>query len=221
MDTETPITGLLRWKDRVPINFILNIAGPGGTFYLAEGQFRQQKVGQAAWCLPIGTEEFPSEAWYAATWHDRTGKLNDGYRHTGVDWNLDRSPWGDVDRGEPVMAVAPGVVDSTGYSDKNLAWVVIVVEHNGAPLYVRYWHLAKQLPPGIEPGQRVLSGTVLGVLGNYRAAKGDHLHCDMATDPIPRGAWLTPGIRWVDPLVILKAHIDPELVGLSTGRGDG
>ena len=218
---DTPVTGTLRWQDGQPINFILNIAGPDGTFWLAEGQFKQQDTGTPAWYLPVGTLGFPPEAWYAATWHDLTGVKNGGYKHTGVDWNLDRSPWGDVDRGEPVVAVTSGTVDAIGFTEKNLRSVVIQVEHQGEPLWVRYWHLAKASADDIlDIGEVIFAGDVLGYLGDYRAG-GDHLHFDMALDPIPPGAWLTPGIRWVDPIVVLKAHLDPDYVDLSTGRGDG
>jgi len=171
------------------------------------------------WSFPIGTDKYPVHSWYIATVHDLSGVKNHGYRHSGIDYNLDKSPWGDIDRGLPVWAVADGVVYATWYSERNLGAVVIKVVHEGKPLWVRYWHLAKDdtfksLWAGIE----VRSGQCIGHIGAYRA--GDHLHFDMALNEFHPGAWLSPGVLWVDPVPILKAHLDPKLVDASLRRGD-
>jgi hypothetical protein len=51
----------------------------------------------------------------------------------------------------------------------------------------------------------------------------DHLHLDMALDPVA-GEWLDPGIRWVDPVVVLGTVLGEaevrKIVGIM-GRWEG
>lgn len=167
------------------------------------------------WMLPVGTEEYPPDTWYSASMHDLTGRRNNGYRHTGVDLNLDVAPWGDVDRGMPVWSVADGVVDQVGRSGGWLGVVVIEHSHAGAPLYARYAHLGEI---AVSTGQAVLAGDLIGDIGNYLSG-GDHLHFDMATEWFMWREWLS-GRDWVDPVDVLKAHVDPEAVEAMIRRGD-
>jgi len=164
------------------------------------------------WAFPIGTAEWPVQDWYVSVVHDLTGAKNGGYRHSGIDINLDRWPWGDVERGAPVMACAAGRVVAKGASPGWLGVVVIHHVHDGCPLYVRYAHLD---PDRFEvtKNKMVLPGQVLGYLGNYKAGDtGDHLHFDMSNEPFGWDWWLTPRISWMDPVPVLKAHLDVGLV---------
>ena len=52
-------------------------------------------------------------------------------------------------------------------------------------------------------------GQKLGGFADWRT--GDHLHLDMAFEPIER-EWLDWSIHWVDPVPILKEHLDPNVV---------
>ena len=166
-----------------------------------------------AWAFPVGDATYPPERWYCATWHDLTGALNGGYRHTGLDINLDVAPWGDIERmlGLQVYALAHGVVTYSGEWSGN---GVCVIEHlhNGAPLWVRYAHIV----PTVRAGDMVQPGQTLGPFDNWRT--GDHLHLDMALDRFAR-EWLATGIRWVDPIPVLKAHLDPVRVDAMLRRG--
>lgn len=177
------------------------------------------------WAFPVGNGEYPPAAWYAATRHDESGRLNDGYGHTGIDLNLDRWPWGDVDRGQPVFAVADGVVRAVDYSSRYLGSVVIEVEHDGAPLFFRYWHLANDATYQlIAEWQMVRDGDCLGHIGNYTlGAGGDHLHLDCALDNFGAHWWFTrhPEVRWVDPVPVLKAHLDADEVERMLRKGVG
>jgi murein DD-endopeptidase MepM/ murein hydrolase activator NlpD len=190
-------------------------AGPSPAFLVVTGQRVAAffEVPSSVWNTPVpGPED-----WYAATWHDPTGKKNDGYEHTGIDLNLDKAPWGDVDRGQQVLAIASGIVLETGYTDAYLGVVVLLVEHDGAPLYVRYWHLAQDATHlALRAGQPVAAGQVIGSLGDYKG--GDHLHFDVARDMFSSRSWLTPGIRWIDPIPVLKAHLNPDLVDQMVSR---
>jgi murein DD-endopeptidase MepM/ murein hydrolase activator NlpD len=175
------------------------------------------------WSFPVGSDEYPPERWYCATVHDLSGRLNGGYKHTGIDLNVDQAPYGDVDRGQPVFAVADGVIQRVHYSQQYLGSIVLEIVHDGKPLFVRYWHLEKT--PVFQRwavGQTVASGQLLGILGNYEVgAGGDHLHFDMALDVFDPHWWHTnhPEIRWVDPVPILKAHLDTGLVEAMLRKG--
>ena len=98
------------------------------------------------WRLPVGTEEHPPEDWYVAQVHSD--------RHTGIDINLDKHPWGDVERGFPIWAIADGVVVSEGCSQGWLSVVVVEHRHDGRPLYARYAHLGEIL---VDEGEEVLT----------------------------------------------------------------
>jgi murein DD-endopeptidase MepM/ murein hydrolase activator NlpD len=162
------------------------------------------------WVLPVGTEDFPPERWYVAQRHTQS--------HTGLDINLDEPPWGDVERGFPIFSIASGMVLEVGQSDGWLSVVVIRHQHEGDPIYVRYAHLESI---SLFEGQGVEANNVVGYLGNWKGGDGgDHLHFDMALDHFHWAAWRTPGVTWVDPVPVLKAHINPDLVDAMMRRGD-
>ena len=167
----------------------------------------------ATWRAPVDD----AAAWYVATWHDPTGARNGGYKHTGIDLNLDRAPWGDVERGAPVYAMAAGRVVA---SDASRGWLgVVVVEHeyHGRPLYVRYAHLERRQ---VEEGVAVEAGTVLGFIGDWQGGDGgDHLHLDMASSSFLWSGWLTHGVAWVDPVPIMEDVLGAGVVAEMVRRG--
>jgi len=172
-------------------------------------------VGSGDWAFPVGTTDAPVEDWYCAQFHTWKGGTTG---HTGLDLNLDRSPWGDVDRGFPIWAIASGQVWAVGYSPGWVGVVVIRHQHDGAPLWVRYAHLAPDIT-WVE-GQIVAPGDQVGVIGNYTSGLGgDHLHCDMARDAFEWNWYRTPNFSWVDPVPILKAHLDPDKVDAMLRKG--
>ena len=169
--------------------------------------------GDDEWAFPVGNQQYPPERWYCATFHDPQGVLT-SYKHTGLDLNLDVSPWGDVERtlGLSVYAVARGIVEYVTEDWSGVGMLVIRHEHEGAPLWVRYAHIM----PAVMVGQTVNAGDNLGPFANWRT--GDHLHFDMATDKFTR-EWLTPSIHWVDPVPVLKEHLDDLRVVAMLERG--
>jgi len=170
-----------------------------------------------AWAFPVGEGQYPPEKWYAATVHDPTGAKNNGYKHTGIDLNLDMSPWGDIERtlGLAAYAVADDVVSYVTDNWSGVPMLVIRHEHAGAPLWVRYAHIV----PTVMVGQVVKAGQTLGGFADYKLGDtGDHLHFDMALDPFTR-EWLTPSIYWVDPVSVLKVHLDLARVDAMLMRG--
>jgi len=159
------------------------------------------------WFFPVGDDDYPPEKWYAATVHDPTGALNNGYRHTGLDLNLDVPPWGDVERrlGLSVYAIHDAEVVYVTDSWSGVPMLVIKTQWRGKPLWVRYGHVV----PVVKTGQSVKGGEKLGGFANWRT--GDHLHFDMALDPFTR-EWLDPTIHWINPVEVLKDTLDPHIV---------
>ena len=165
-----------------------------------------------AWAFPVGDTEYPPEAWYCATWHDPTGELNNGYRHTGIDINLDLSPYGDIERklGLSIYAIAAGKVTRVSQNWYGVPMIVIQHEHDGQPLYTRYAHII----PKVKMGDMVTAGQELGLFADWKT--GDHLHFDMTLTPNTT-AWFTPGM--LDPVDVLKMHLPPERVDAMCKKG--
>lgn len=169
------------------------------------------------WHFPVGEGDYPPERWYCATWHDPTGKRNGGYKHTGIDLNLDVSPWGDVERTLELnaYAIAAGVVTYITSSWSGVPMIVIRHEHDGAWLWVRYAHVGP--PAGLMEGSVVEAGQCLGGFADW-PERGDHLHFDMALDPFTR-EWLDPDIRWLPPVPVLTDHLPAEEVAKMLRKG--
>ena len=172
---------------------------------------------EGAWAFPVGNGQYIPERWYAATVHDLTGALNNGYKHTGIDLNLD-GPYGDSERtlGLSVYAVADGVVTYVTNAWSGVPMIIIRHEHDGQPIFFRYAHIV----PVVMLDQTVKAGLALGSFADWGSSikKGDHLHLDCALDKFDR-QWLTPTIRWLDPVDVLKQHLPPERVDAMCKKG--
>ena len=170
------------------------------------------------WAFPVGEGQYPPEMWYAASIHDPTGTqpqpLGNPRMHLGIDLNGDFLERGDVERrlGLSVFSVARGVVHYVTANWSGVGMIVVRHEHEGAPLYARYAHIV----PAVMVGQAVEPGQVLGPFGDWPNA-GDHLHFDMAFEPYTRE--YPHGITFVDPVPILKAHLDDLRVQAMLDRG--
>ncbi len=177
---------------------------------------------EAQWMLPVGTSLYPAQSWGVRGYtHDlRTTEENPNrlngkpHPHSGYDINLDVPPYGDVERGLPVYAVASGVVHYVTDSWSGVGMCVVQHEHEGALVWFRYAHLTV----AVQAGEAVEAGQVLGVIADY-PNEGDHLHLDAALDPFTR-EWIVDTIRWIDPAPILRGHIDPALVNGMLRVGD-
>jgi hypothetical protein len=201
-----------------PADITITTGATWGHYVRDDCGYSGEAPGILPWVMPVGEGDYPPERWYCATWHDLTGVRNGGYKHTGLDLNLDVAPWGDVERSLDlgVYAVADGAVTYYTPNWSGVPMVVIRHEHEGAPLWVRYAHVKPQYP--ILEGLVVSAGDMLGGFANW-PERGDHLHFDMALDEFTR-EWLDPRIRWVDPVPVLNAHHDPAIVGAMLRKGE-
>jgi hypothetical protein len=144
----------------------------------------------------------------------------------GVEWCLDvtanlldgKSRWPRIGPLPwTVVAVTAGVVTYYTGNWSGVPMIVIQHQHNGAPLWTRYAHIM----PVVKVGDRVTAGQRLGAFANWEGADGgDHLHLDMATAAYTR-EYTGSAVPFVDPVPILKAHLDPVTVEAMLRRGDG
>lgn len=170
------------------------------------------------WAFPVGDQEYPPEKWYAATVHDLTGAKNGGYKHSGYDLNLNMFEHADVERrlGLGIYSIAHGIVHYVTDSWSDHPMIVILYRHDEAQLFVRYAHLITDL----KKGALVKRGQFLGTFADWKKlGGGDHLHFDMAKSAYTY-EWLSASVSWVDPLPILKAHLDPVTVDEMMRKGD-
>ena len=175
-----------------------------------------EKPAEPVWSFPVGNGQYPPERWYAATLHGKNSNYSSGF-HTGIDLNLDVSPRGDIERtlGLSVYAVADGIVTYITQNWSGVPMLVINVMHDSEPLWIRYAHII----PCVMLNQVVKPGQALGTFANWTGfGGGDHLHFDMALDPFTT-EWCSTSIRWIDPVPVLKAHLDPARIDAMLRRG--
>jgi len=127
--------------------------------------------------------------------------------HLGSDWNGDGG--GDTDLGDPVYAIAAGVVSAA--SDHGGGWgnVVRVVhpcgEVPGREVESLYAHL-----DGIEvhAGQRVVRGQRIGTIGTAGGQYRAHLHLELRARPgMPLGGGYSEDTAgYLDPTAFIHRH---------------
>jgi murein DD-endopeptidase MepM/ murein hydrolase activator NlpD len=122
--------------------------------------------------------------------------------HTGIDI--------DATRGTPVLAAGPGRVIWAGnglyfgvYNPNDPYGIAVTIEHDfgyqGNPLYTVYAHMDRI---DVVKGQRVETGTQLGIVGNTGFTTGPHLHFEVRIGKndffVTRNPelWLAPPEGW-------------------------
>src|SRR6185295_11329199 len=88
--------------------------------------------------------------------------------HPGVDFR--------ASEGTPIPSAAAGVVV---YSGKNESYGNVAIVKNDTGDYSLYAHMRGDNQ--VRPGQRVLQGDTIGLVGNTGASKGAHLHYSIIT----------------------------------------
>ncbi len=91
------------------------------------------------------------------------------YWHSGIDYI--------ANYGTPIIAVADGVVNRTGYQSGGYGYY-IKIYHPQVGMYTLYGHLSRYAS-GIHTGQKVKAGQVIGYVGRSGLAYGNHLHFEV------------------------------------------
>ncbi len=135
---------------------------------------------ETPWILPIlVSEEADSPGyWFSSDFgrraHPLTGKLQ---FHNGLDI---AAPWG-----TPVIATADGVIERL--TKDPFFGNMVQIEHKASQMKTLYGHL-KNHADGLQVGQQVKRGTVIGYVGNSGRSTGTHLHYGVYAN----GKWQNP-----------------------------
>lgn len=153
---------------------------------------------------------------YPTNWAGYKFKEALGYtsgRHTGVDYNGPGA--GNADLGQPVVAIAKGVVKYVADRSDIGFGRTIIIEHpfgvnGGTKSYSRYMHLQSFK---VKNGQAVKHGQQIGTLGNS-GTKYAHLHLDLWSNKNGLGVHTayhkdTKLESYVDPFVYISK--DPDV----------
>ena len=137
-------------------------------------------------------------------WTGHTGALAKTYDgHQGVDIGL--SSFRAMDLGVPILAAAPGVVETVidGYEDRHTECVdynanVVSVRHPAGAL-LQYVHM-RTGSTAVEVGDWVDVGDVLGEVGSSGCSTGPHLHFEVTS---PAQDFVSPYLEdlWCEPPV--------------------
>ena len=147
----------------------------------ALAKFAKQAEAQAAklalnqWVLPIEPVSITAEFGEYGLWSSY---------HTGIDFN--------GSDGDPIKAIANGVVTSAGY-DGSYGNKTVVTLEDGTEIW--YCH---QSAFGVSEGDEIRAGEVLGYVGSTGNVTGSHLHLEVRPgggDPVdPRAAFAVHGL---------------------------
>src|SRR5689334_11225387 len=114
-----------------------------------------------------GQPGYPGAGWFITTEYvDDSYFRNFGAWHTGHDLAKSRNG------GEPIYAVADGVVKWAEFAGNMGFGNLITIQHT-PDIYSRYGHLAEIR---VQRNQNVTAGTVIGILGNTGRSTAPHLH---------------------------------------------
>lgn len=142
--------------------------------------------------------DFPVGAPDGAGYHDaQPFGAND---HLGGDWNGDRG--GDSDRGDPVFAIADGVVADA--ADRAGGWGNVVRILHPCGVESLYAHLDAI---AVAPGARVRRGQPIGTIGTAGGVYPAHLHLELRDRPLPLGGgYAADRTGYLDPTAFIRAH---------------
>lgn len=92
--------------------------------------------------------------------------------HNGVDWG--------IPNGTPIVATADGTIDKVGFEDGGYGNFVKMSHMDGNQKYYTYYaHLQST---SVTAGQKITTGTVVGLSNNTGASTGPHLHFGVKID---------------------------------------
>ena len=135
---------------------------------------------ETPWVLPIviSAEDDSPGYWFSSDFgrrpHPLTGKLQ---FHNGLDI---AAPWG-----TPVIATANGVIEQV--TKDPFFGNMVQIEHKASQMKTLYGHL-KNHADGLQVGQQVKRGEIIGYVGNSGRSTGTHLHYGVHAN----GKWQNP-----------------------------
>jgi murein DD-endopeptidase MepM/ murein hydrolase activator NlpD len=148
-------------------------AALGQLAQLAERQ--ADKIAENRWVLPLATSTITATFGEYGLWSSY---------HTGLDFN--------GDDGDPIKAIANGVVTSVGY-DGSYGNKTVVTLEDGTEIW--YCH---QSAYNVTEGQTVRAGEIIGAVGSTGHVTGSHLHVEVRPgggDPVdPYAAFVVHGV---------------------------
>ncbi|MFN0278057.1 MAG: M23 family metallopeptidase [Pyrinomonadaceae bacterium] len=165
----------------------------------------QQFLPADSFAYPIGKKEAVTQKKDADEWYNALDFGEDN--HLGEDWN--KNTGGNTDCGQPVYAIANGVI--TYSADAGLGWGnVIIVTHtlsDGTKVQSLYGHLHEILKTSGEVKKRELIGKVGNANGRYLC----HLHLEIRDESCPSWNMVFVGYSpvrfgWLDPSDFIDAH---------------
>ena len=121
--------------------------------------------------------------------------------HLGAD--LNGKGGGDTDLGDPVYAVADGVVSEA--TDMEGGWGNVVrVVHPCAQVESLYAHLDTMI---VERGTVVTRGQLIGTIGTAHGEYKAHLHFELRDRYLPLGGgYSSDRTGYLDPIAFIRAH---------------
>jgi murein DD-endopeptidase MepM/ murein hydrolase activator NlpD len=123
----------------------------------------------SSWARPSGNTDFEVTQWFGCT-HFAAELPYGGcdHYHRGIDlWN--------GRAGDPVVAVANGVVTAAGPDSYSGNAIRVWIKHPGG-WFSGYYHLSNEI---VTPGQSVTAGQGIGHVGSTGWSTGPHLHFEV------------------------------------------
>ena len=143
--------------------------------FAQQAEAQSKKLALNQWVLPVSPSVTTAEFGDYGLWASY---------HTGLDFN--------GSEGQPIMAVANGVVTSVGY-DGSYGNKTVVTLDDGTEIW--YCH---QSSFGVSDGDTVRAGEVIGAVGSTGNVTGSHLHLEVRPgggDPVdPYEAFVVHGL---------------------------
>ena len=143
--------------------------------FAQQAEAQSKKLALNQWVLPVNPSVTTAEFGDYGLWASY---------HTGLDFN--------GSEGQPIMAVANGVVTSVGY-DGSYGNKTVVTLDDGTEIW--YCH---QSSFGVADGDTVRAGEVIGAVGSTGNVTGSHLHLEVRPgggDPVdPYEAFVVHGL---------------------------
>jgi murein DD-endopeptidase MepM/ murein hydrolase activator NlpD len=176
----------------IPARTVLAAAISAEDLAFRPAYFRPVIVDEKA--FPVARSNFLSLLEVPNNWHAPRLRLIDGvWKLIGLHEGIDIS----AERGTPVLSMTPGVVENAGWSFYSGTRVGIRGDDGR---YYLYAHLS-EVAAGIDPGARVLAGSLLGLIGN--TGYGPPGHRDEFPPHLHFG--ILAGSEWVNPYPTLIA----------------